>query len=465
MATKVIMPKLGNTVESCIILEWKKAEGDKINTGDILCDVETDKATFEVETETDGTLLKIYFNEEDDVPVLTTIAVIGKKGENIDNITPDNNDINKEQSGKQLDDENNKTSVQHIKRDKESKDKSGISTNDKHRNIDEDSKNANSPRAKNLADAKGININRITGTGPNGRIIEKDVLKVIHEQEPFTPMAASIAKNMNSIGITKGTGIGGRILSSDLIQNNKTAVSYSSTKLEYPGPVEEIPIKGIRKRISGLMHKSLQTTAQLTINTSADATMLLEYRKKLKASPKELELNNITINDLILFCVAKNLVRFKDLNAHFTDDIIYKYENIHLANAVDTVRGLMVPVIRNANMLSLKEISKQAGKLTIECVEGTANPDDLRGSTFTVTNLGALGIESFTPVLNLPEVAILGVGNIQLKPVTKDDRVVFVNHIGLSLTINHQVVDGAPAARFLKELSFMIANINLTLAF
>ncbi len=463
MATKVIMPKLGNTVESCIILEWKKAEGDKIKTGDILCDVETDKATFEIEAETDGTLLKIYFKEGEDVPVLTPIAVIGKNGENIDDIVAD---INNEQQDKVLDDENNISIVKHVSVNEKSTKISDTITNSKPKNINADSKTAISPRAKNLANKKGINLNRITGTGPDGRIIEMDVLKVIHEQEPFTPAAASIAKNMDSIDITRGTGIGGRILSSDLIQNGKTAVSQShaSTNFEFPGPVEEIPIKGIRKRISERMHKSLQTTAQLTINASADATSLLEYRKKLKASPKELELNNITINDLILFCVSKTLVRFKALNAHFTDDSIYKYENVHLANAVDTAKGLMVPVIRNANMLSLKEISIQARKLANECVEGTVNPDDLKGSTFTVTNLGALGVESFTPVINLPEVAVLGVGNIQLKPITMDDKIVFINHIGLSLTINHQVVDGTPAARFLKELSFMIANINLNLA-
>lgn len=446
MAKEVIMPKLGNTVESCIILEWKKSEGDKIRKGEIICDVETDKATFEVEAEEDGILLKTFFMEGDDVPVLTTIAVIGEKGENIESFTPVT--VHKQQE---------KTSEE----EKEVKEEKPVLHKEPVKQINTSGLISVSPRAKKLANEKGINLNRVQGTGPDGRIIERDILEIMKEQEPFTIAAASIAKNADNINISRGSAIGGRIGISDLVSYNEAPGVDVNINMELMGSFEKIPLKGIRKRISELMYRSIQNTAQLTLNTSADAAMLLEYRKKFKTSGEEHGLNNITINDLLLFCIAKTLTKFRELNAHFLNDTLYKFDEIHLANAVDTKNGLIVPVIKNADKMSLKEISGKIKILTKECLEGTVKPDDLKGSTFTVTNLGSLGIENFTPILNFPEVAILGIGNIQLKPVIKNEKIEFVNHIGLSLTINHQVVDGAPGAKFLRELSNTIANLNL----
>jgi pyruvate dehydrogenase E2 component (dihydrolipoamide acetyltransferase) len=212
------------------------------------------------------------------------------------------------------------------------------------------------------------------------------------------------------------------------------------------------------------MLESLQTTAQLTLNASADARAILAYRKRLKASAEELGLQNVTINDLVLFAVSRMLPQHPSLNARFADNEIAQYKNVHLGVAVDTPRGLVVPVVRRANTLSLKQIAQEAKRLATACLDGTAKPDEITGGTFTVTNLGAFGVESFTPVLNPPEVGILGVGNINLKPVEVNGDVEFVPHIGLSLTINHQVVDGAPAARFLKGLSQSLADLELLLA-
>jgi pyruvate dehydrogenase E2 component (dihydrolipoamide acetyltransferase) len=225
--------------------------------------------------------------------------------------------------------------------------------------------------------------------------------------------------------------------------------------------VEDIPIKGVRKVIADRMLESLLTTAQLTLNASADARNLLAYRKRLKNSPEDLGLQNITINDILLFAVSRALSQYSALNAQFQGGTISQYKNVQLACAVDTPRGLVVPVIRNANTLSLKQIAYESKRLAEACLEGTITPDELNGGTFTVTNLGNLGIESFTPILNLPQVGILGVGNINLKPVGLDGDVEFIPHLGLSLTINHQVVDGAPAARFLQTLSQMLADIDL----
>jgi pyruvate dehydrogenase E2 component (dihydrolipoamide acetyltransferase) len=184
----------------------------------------------------------------------------------------------------------------------------------------------------------------------------------------------------------------------------------------------------------------------------------------LKESTESLGLQKITINDLILFVVSRTLPQHPHLNALFSDDTIFQHKNVHLGLAVDTPRGLMVPVIRQANILSLKQISEEARRLASACVEGKIAPDELTGGTFTVTNLGSFGIESFTPVLNPPQVGILGLGNVNLKPVEVDGEVQFIPHLGLSLTINHQVVDGAPAARFLQALSQGVAQFELLLA-
>jgi pyruvate dehydrogenase E2 component (dihydrolipoamide acetyltransferase) len=220
----------------------------------------------------------------------------------------------------------------------------------------------------------------------------------------------------------------------------------------------------VRKVIAERMWESLQSTAQLTLNASADARSLLTYRKRLKNSDESLGLQNITINDLILFAVSRTLPLYPEVNALFKEHTIYQYKNVHLAVAVDTPRGLVVPVIRKAQALSLKQISEEAKRLAAGAMDGSVSPDELTGGTFTVTNLGSLGIESFTPILNPPQVGILGVGNINLKPVEIDGNVEFIPRISLSLTINHQAVDGAPGARFLQTLSQRLAEPELLLA-
>ncbi len=212
------------------------------------------------------------------------------------------------------------------------------------------------------------------------------------------------------------------------------------------------------------MRGSLQNTAQLTMNAGADARALLEYRKRLKASDAALGLQNITLNDLVLFVVARMLPMHAALNATFADGELRQYKAVHLGFAVDTPRGLLVPVVRDAGRLTLKQLADETSRLAKRCQEGRATPDDLSAGTFTVTNLGSFGIESFTPILNTPQVAILGVGNINLKPVEQDGTVSFVPHLGLSLTIDHQVVDGAPAAKFLQAVARSLAQFDLLLA-
>jgi pyruvate dehydrogenase E2 component (dihydrolipoamide acetyltransferase) len=319
-----------------------------------------------------------------------------------------------------------------------------------------------------LAEKEALPLETVSGTGPSGRIIERDVAATLQTRPPLT--AAAKAAGPEAVPAT-GSGIGGRVTSADL-----AASPGHPSPLPNESAITETPVKGIRKIIADRMYKSLAETAQLTLNSSAPVSKLQEIRSRIKAQEeieaifiRELKSSKITVTDLILFAVSRTLPRFPFMNAHKINDTVRTFDRVHLGLAVDTPRGLMVPVIRNANLLSLREISREAKRLAETCQSGSVSPDELSGSTFTVTNLGSLGVTSFTPVLNAPEVAILGVCGIEMKPVALPAEkanecncgVRFEPHIGFSLTINHQVVDGAPAARFLRELGEAVAQIDL----
>ncbi len=447
MAKEILMPRQGNTVESCLILEWKKQEGAEVAVNEILCEVETDKATFEIESEESGTLLKILYEEGADVPVLTPIAILGQPGEDISSFLSAETDDEPEQAASAPE----KAEKSDVRPEPVETLNAQLSN---HKSI--------SPRARNLASAKGVDWTSIAGSGPEGRVIERDVLAVLTEKAPLTSAATAALIERGITAPASGTGIGGRVTTADLSQ--KPAVATPVLQAEFPGAFHEIPVKGVRKITASRMLESLASTAQVTLNTSADASKLLAYRQRLKASPEEFGLQGITINDLVMYAVSKTLLRFPDLNAHFLGERIREFEHVHLGMAVDSPRGLLVPPVRFADRLSLKQVSQETKRLITACQDGKILPDELSGGTFTMTNLGALGIESFTPVLNPPEVAILGVCAIQPKAVMVGDDVRHVPHIALSLTFNHQAVDGAPAARFLKELCTALANFDLLLA-
>ena len=426
MSNAVLLPKAGNSVESCLLVAWKKAVGDPVALGDALCEIETDKATMEVESTATGILLAQLFAVGADVPVMTPIALIGEAGESAE---------------------------------------FGVRS--------AESPAAISPRARNLATQIGLDPARLTGSGPGGRIIERDVLaaqvnvsSVISPAVPevkLTPVAKAMVTQGGYLPPEQGTGPGGRVMARDLAPR---AAEPTPAQAAPPAEATRTPLAGIRKTIAERMRHSLQSTAQLTMQATADARALQAYRKRLKASPAELGLQGITLNDLVLFAVARTLLRFPPFNAQLSEGVISQFADVHLGFACDTPRGLLVPVICNAQRLSLKQLAEEGKRLAAACQAGTIKPDELTGGSFTVTNLGGLGIESFTPILNAPQVAILGVGNIQLKPMQDEDSdaVSFIPHIGLSLTVDHQAVDGGPAARFLQALTQSIAQIDLLLA-
>jgi pyruvate dehydrogenase E2 component (dihydrolipoamide acetyltransferase) len=450
MATEVLMPRQGQSVESCIIIEWSVSEGDVVTEGQALCEVETDKATFEVEATASGTVLGIFYPADADVEVLKVIAAIGEPGEDISGLRPEEPQ-NIEQGTPNVE----------VKEEAKVEVPSAVPCSTLDVRDSGPATGLASPRAKNLAEKKGVDISTISGTGPGGRVIERDV----EAAQAVTPAAAAKAAAEGLSIPAVGTGMGGRVVAADLMTVAPEAVGEAVASMDFPGNVKEIPVKGVRKVVAGRMLNSLQSTAQLTLNTSADARSVLGYRSKCKAAPEEAGVGGISINDVVLYATIKTLGEFPELNAHMLGTKIVEFDNVHLGFAVDTPRGLMVPVIRYANLMTLKQLSAETKRLAGACIEGTIDPDALSGGTFTVTNLGAMGIESFTPVLNAPEVGILGVCAIQPKPVmNKDGGADFVPHMGLSLTFDHAAADGAPAARFLASMRTKLAAFELTLA-
>jgi pyruvate dehydrogenase E2 component (dihydrolipoamide acetyltransferase) len=437
MATEVRMPRQGNTVESCLLISWKKKIGDQVSEGETLCEVETDKATFEVPAPKGGTILAVLRKEGDDVPVLDLIAVIGVPGEDISSIVSgagtraSEDSVTAPRAGAQP--SMAVPASGHPWPRADSQPSAAASVPRRRGSI--------SPRARRLAEAEGIDASMLTGTGPGGRVIERDVRAALDSratQKADSPERGSGTASSKTL---------------------RTFVGESA-----PEPVTEIPVRGMRKLIAERMHGSLSSTAQLTMDMSADASKILAYRAAIKASPMKRDLYRITINDMVMFAAARTLRAFPEMNAHFLGDRILRFAGVHLAFAVDTPRGLVAPVIRDAHALSLRVLSAEAWRLADAALSGKIAPEELAGGTFTVTNLGGLGVERFTPVLNPPQAAILGVCAIIPRATEVEGEVKLVSRIGLSLTIDHQAVDGAPAARFLSALCAGIAHFDLLLA-
>jgi pyruvate dehydrogenase E2 component (dihydrolipoamide acetyltransferase) len=456
MATAIIMPKQGQSVESCAIVAWKKKVGDAVKTGEVVCEVETDKATFEVESPATGILLAIFHEAGAQVPVLEAIAAIGAPGEDASSLRSASSSAAPSTAAPAFSPTPTARSAAPIPAHGApaatgTPEATGTAPA--------------SPRARALAAAKGVILDGVAGTGPGGRIIERDVLSALESRQPLTPAAREKAAGLGAASVPGvGTGIGGRVRAADVAEGAPTAPAAAASPRVATGRFTDIPVKGVRKIIADRMLASLATTAQLTLNASAPARQVQELRRLFKESPAELGLAGITINDLVHLAVVRTLRSHLELNATFDGTTIRRHDDVHLAFAIDTPRGLMVPVIRNAHTLTLRQLAAEAVRLAKGCREGGVKPDELAGGTFTITNLGAFGIESFTPVLNVPQVAILGVCAIRPEPVQNGDEILFQPRIGLSLTINHQVVDGAPGARFLQALAAAFAGLPALLA-
>jgi len=436
MANAIIMPRQGQSVESCIFTQWYKSVGDEVKTGDILFAYETDKASFEQEAESDGVLLAIFCEEGDEIPVLQNIGVIGQEGESIDEF----------KSGGAEDAPAAETAKEEVV-EVDAEPVAEVVLKERA----EGEKVKISPRAKKLAEAKAVPFASLEGSGPEGRIIVRDVEAYLASTPKTTPLAKEVMKQEGLQPAETGTGLDGTVKASDLTATNPV----------YSGDFEIKKLPNIRKLIAKAMHASLQNSAQLTHHLGADARQLQALRKKVKATEGA---PNITINDMVCFAVIKALKQFPDANAHFLGDSVKYFNKVHLGLAVDTDRGLMVPVIKNADDLSITGLSNQFKEVAESCRAGSIDPELLssEAASFTVSNLGNYGVEMFTPVINLPQVAILGVNTIVPRPADLGGGVYgFVPYMGLSLTYDHQAIDGGLATRFLKQIAIEIENLTI----
>ncbi len=415
MANPVLMPKQGITVESCILTKWNVNVGDKVKVGDTLFSFETDKSSIDYAAEAEGEVLALLCEEGDEVPVLTAVAVLGEKGEDISafkaNVNaPKAEEIPAAKPVEQSAVESPETVTATVQSD--------------------NGRIFASPRAKNLADRLGVDITSATPTGPNGRIIERDV------------RTASV--NTRSVEVAP-------------VVSEAESADVNAYKDE--------KMSGIRKVIAKNMVLSLSTMAQLTHTLSFDCTNVMEFRKYLKDNAEKLKLPNITVNNIIVFAVSRVIRNHRDLNAHLINgDTMRYFEHVNVGIATDTPRGLLVPTLFGADLMSLSEIAVKSKKLSGDAIDGKIAPDLLTGGTFTVSNVGTMGIESFTPVVNPPQTGILGVNTLETRiKLGKNGEIVPYTAMSLSLSYDHRALDGAPASRFLKELKEYLENFSFNL--
>lgn len=409
MVIPVIMPRQGQSVETCIITKWFKQKGDTVRAGDLLFSYETDKAAFDVESPADGTILEILFTEGAEVPVLVNVAFIGNQGETVESLIPPAEAV----TGK----------PEKIRETQETPIQDAVALKAESANETGDPKIRISPRAKRFAEKKNLSYNGIQGSGPNGRIVCGDIEKALS--------------------------------------------GYPVRKKEADAPSDEFteqPLSNVRKLIARTMHASLQNSAQLTHHMSADVRNILAARKKIKDKIKSGQgEQDITLNDMVCFCVIKAIEKFPEINAHFLEDRIKVFNKVHLGIAVDTPRGLMVPAVKNADDMDLLTLSRKLKSAADACKKGNINPELIQSTaaSFTISNLGNYGVEMFTPVINLPQSAILGVCTIINRPADLGNSTFgFVPYIGLSLTYDHRAVDGGPATLFLREIKTQIEKFT-----
>lgn len=447
MATPVMMPNVGITVESCILTTWHKKKGDAVKKGDVLFTYETDKSTLDEESPVDGIMLEQFFGEDADVPTMTNVCVIGQEGESTAEFAPAGAEEAPAAEAPAVEAAAPATPA--------AAPAAAVAAVSAPAGTDGFVKA--SPRAKALAEKSGVDVRFAAPTGPEGRVIERDVRNLI-ENGPSATFAAA-----GAFAGQAGTGIGGKFSVGDIGAAPAAAAVAAVPEAEYVD--EKMPT--IRKTIAKQMVSSLSTAAQLTHTLTFDATEIMAFRKKLKAGAEGMGLNNITLNDIILYAVSRTLSKpeHRALNAHLVNGDTMRYFNgVHLGIAVDTEKGLLVPTLHNADKKSLNEISMEAKALATTCQSGAATPDLLQGASFTISNLGSFGIESFTPVINTPQTGILGVDTITTRVREVNGEIKTYPAMGLSLTYDHRAVDGAPASRFLKDLKFNLENFSILLS-
>jgi pyruvate dehydrogenase E2 component (dihydrolipoamide acetyltransferase) len=444
MSTEVLVPPLGQTVDTLTLVSWYKQEGEAVIAGEPLYAVETDKATLDVEAPATGVLRQVTASPGDVVKVLSAIARIEVEAK--------------------------------VKAKAEAEeDLASASTLASPRLFV-------SPRALRLAEAEGVALATVKATGPQGAIVERDVRAHLDEAKAKVEVEQVLASTSTSASISPvarrlaeedgldwqaiaGTGPRGQITREDVeavIEQRSGGVPDPRSPIPNPqslAPNPQSPFSGIRALIAERMVAGHSQTAPVTLTTEADATALVELRGQLAADEVK-----VSYNDLFLTILAKALREHPKLNASLDGDAIRLWPQIDIAVAADTERGLLAPVVRGVDRKGLAQLAAETAALADRARGGKCTPDELTGSTFTLTNLGMFGIDAFTPIINLPECAILGVGRIKTQPVWAGDHVEPRQMVWLSLTIDHRLVDGGPAARFLRRVAQLVEKPHLLMA-
>jgi pyruvate dehydrogenase E2 component (dihydrolipoamide acetyltransferase) len=458
MAEEFFIPQLGQTVEEVILVKWLVPDGAKVSRGQEVMEVETDKATFPVESNAKGYIHIGPYKEGDVIPVLTVVAVIGEPEDRF------------QLAGK----EPGREQVASIQGEggKEGNFQPAIA-------LVAASTQFASPRARKLAAEERVDLGQVSPSGYEGvRVVERDVAAYLSQVPKATPVAERMAAETGvDLRALTGTGTGGRIVKEDVTraaQPAPTVATAPSAAVEprfmrpVPLPatevIERIPLKGVRGIIAERMGNSVHTTARVTLVMEADATEFVAARERLKSKVAQAWGFAPGYNDLLAKIVAAALRRFPYMNARLAPEAIEIMLHINIGMAVDTERGLLVPVIRDADQKNLRQFGEEFRSLAEKARNGRSLPDDLSGGTFTITNLGMYDVDAFTPVINLPEAAILGVGRIAPKPLARGDQVLIHPMWTLSLVFDHRLVDGAPAARFMQYIKQLIEEPYLLLA-
>lgn len=434
MGNLVVMPKLGLTMTEGQLVKWHKSEGDEIKSGEILFDVTTDKLTNEIEATVEGIIRKLLVKEGEVVECLRPVAIIGRADEDISSLLGEASPENKEEKIE------NETQV--LKPQAEDK---GV--------VKREGRIKISPAARKLAKENDITIEFIPGTGPEGRIVLEDVRKYIEESKNITkasPMAVKMAKDLgiNINEINKDS----RIMKEDILQSCNSGSPEAENAVE-----KRVKMSSMRKVISSRMSHSWSVSPAVTYDIKVDTSSLKRVREQLK------DVCKVTYTDLLVKIVSKALLEFPLLNCKVDgeDLIIRNYVNMGVAVALE--EGLVVPVIKNANQKGLRDISAEIKEMALKAKNNELTSDNLTGGTFTITNLGMLGIEYFSPIINQPEVAILGVNKITETPVVENEQVIIKSLMNLSLTADHRAVDGSVAAQFLARVKDYMEKPELLL--
>ena len=451
MAEEFFIPKLGQTVEEVTLIKWLVEDGAKVAQGQEILEVETDKAVFPVEAIASGTLHIGPYQEGDVVPVLEVVAVIGEaedkfevKGEPSPEAEAAEVDAAAAKAGPV-------EAAEALSREAEG-----------------DGRVFASPRARKLAREKGVDLAQVKASGGGGvRVAERDVLAYLRSMPKVTPVAQKMAAEAGlDLREVAGTGPGGKITKEDV----ERALQVPAPPPVKPVPLpevevlERVPLTGIRGIIAERMATSVHTTARVTLLMEADASQFVDMRERLKARVSEEWGFAPGYNDLLAKIVAIALRKFPYMNARLAANAVERLAHVNMGMAVDTERGLMVPVIRDADQKSLRQFGSEFRELAEQARTGRISPDALSGGTFTITNLGMYDVDAFTPVINLPEAAILGVGRIAEKAVVREGQIVARHMWTLCLVFDHRLVDGAPAARFLQYIKDLIEEPYLWVA-